>query len=86
MTTMATATLVRALQLAAASLCLTACAGGGPLGEPAHGLQGLKNAAADAEAQKVNGRTPPRGGGSAIAPTGPDGAPTAGPTDAIGPH
>lgn len=79
-------TLLRLAPLAVASLCLTACAGGGPLGEPAHGVQGLKNAAADAEAQKTDGTAPPRGGGSAMAPTGPDGAPTAGPTDAIGPH
>ena len=67
-------------------LNLSACAGTGPLGEPAHGVQGLKNAAADAQAQKADGSAPPRGGGSPVAPTGPDGAPTAGPPEAIGPH
>ena len=83
-------TYLRAASLAVilgAAFCLTACADGtGPMGEPAHGVQGLKNAE-KAEAQsKAAGNAPPRGGGSAIAPSGPDGAPTAGPTDTIGPH
>ena len=68
------------------AILATACAGAGPLGEPARGVQGLKAAAAQSESEKTTGALTPRGGGSAIAPTGPDGAPTAGPTDAIGPH
>lgn len=70
----------------ALAMLMAACAGSGPLGEPAKGVQGLKAAAAQAESEKTTGPLTPRGGGSAIAPTGPDGAPTAGPTDAIGPH
>ncbi|MHB8286001.1 MAG: hypothetical protein ACYDD1_15170 [Caulobacteraceae bacterium] len=72
---------------AAMALGLAACADGtGPMGEPAHGVQGLKNAEkADAQS-KAAGNAPPRGGGSAIAPSGPDGDPTAGPTETIGPH
>jgi hypothetical protein len=69
------------------SLILSACADGtGPMGEPAHGVQGLKNAQRAEAQSKAAGDAPPRGGGSPIAPSGPDGAPTAGPTDTIGPH
>jgi hypothetical protein len=76
-----------AVSMVSFALSLSACADGtGPMGEPAHGLQGVKNAE-KAEAQsKAAGDAPPRGGGSPLAPTGPEGAPTAGPTDAIGPH
>ena len=66
---------------------LTACAGYGPLGEPEGGIAGLKAAERQHETAKIGqpGLTP-QGGGSAIAPTGPEGSPTAGPTDSIGPH
>jgi hypothetical protein len=73
--------------LTSLALGLSACANGtGPMGEPAHGVQGLKNAQRAEAQSKAAGDAPPRGGGSAVAPSGPDGAPTAGPTDTIGPH
>ena len=66
---------------------LAACNGYGPLGEPPRGLAGVK--AADEQHQTARIGQPgvtPRGGGSPEAPTGPDGNPTAGPTDSVGPH
>jgi hypothetical protein len=76
--------LVAGLALAAA---LSACAGYGPLGEPTGGVAGLKAAEEQHETAKIGrpGLTP-RGGGSPVAPSGPDGAPTTGPTDTVGPH
>lgn len=65
---------------------LAGCAGYGPLGEPAHGVAGLKAAEQQHETAKIGNGLTPRGGGSAVAPSGPDGNPTVGPTDAIGPH
>lgn len=61
------------------------CAGYGPLGEPEHGVAGLKAAERKDQSAKIGkpGLTP-RGGGSPIAPSGPDGNPTVGPTDTIG--
>ena len=67
---------------------LSGCAAGyGPLGEPEGGVAGLKAAEQQHETAKIGqpGLTP-RGGGSAIAPSGPDGNPTTGPTDTVGPH
>ena len=66
---------------------LGGCAGYGPLGEPAPGIAGLKAAQEQHETAKVGkpGVTP-RGGGSAEAPTGPDGAPTLGATDSVTPQ
>ena len=73
--------------LAFAAVPLAGCAGYGPLGEPAHGVAGLKAAEDQHETAKIGqpGLTP-RGGGSAVAPSGPDGNPTVGQTDTIGPH
>jgi predicted small lipoprotein YifL len=73
--------------LLAVAAGLSGCHGYGPLGEPPTGVAGLKAAERQHETAKIGkpGITP-RGGGSAIAPTGPDGDPTAGPTDSIGPH
>ena len=66
---------------------LAGCAGYGPLGEPPHGVAGLKAAEDQHNTAKIGkpGLTP-RGGGSAEAPTGPEGNPTVGPTDSVGPH
>ncbi len=66
---------------------LADCAGYGPLGEPPHGVAGLKAAEDQHNTAKIGkpGLTP-RGGGSAEAPTGPEGNPTVGPTDSVGPH
>ena len=66
---------------------LAGCAGYGPLGEPPHGVAGLKAAEDQHNTAKIGkpGLTP-RGGGSAEAPTGPDGNPTVGPTDSVGPQ
>lgn len=74
------------LGLAAATL-LASCAGYGPLGEPTGGVAGLKAAEQQHETAKIGqpGLTP-RGGGSTVAPSGPDGNPTTGPTDTVGPH
>jgi hypothetical protein len=74
--------------LFAFGLSLAGCAAGhGPLGEPAGGVAGLKAAEEQHETAKIGqpGLTP-RGGGSTVAPSGPDGNPTAGPTDTVGPH
>jgi hypothetical protein len=73
---------------AALLIVLSGCAAGyGPLGEPAGGVAGLKAAEQQHETAKIGqpGLTP-RGGGSAVAPSGPDGNPTAGPTDTFGPY
>ena len=66
---------------------LAGCAGYGPLGEPPHGVAGLKAAEDQHNTAKIGkpGLTP-QGGGSPEAPTGPDGNPTVGPTDSVGPH
>ena len=66
---MARLTLILAVFAAAP---LAGCAGYGPLGEPPHGLAGLKAAEQQHETAKIGkpGLTP-RGGGSAEAPTGP---------------
>ena len=76
-----------ALSLALATGPLAGCAGYGPLGEPPHGVAGLKAAEDQHSTAKIGkpGLTP-RGGGSAEAPTGPEGNPTVGPTDTVGPH
>ena len=70
------------------AMVLSGCAPGyGPLGEPEGGVAGLKAAEQQHETAKIGkpGLTP-RGGGSAAAPSGPDGNPTTGQTDTVGPH
>ena len=76
-----------ALPLLAVATGISGCAGYGPLGEPAPGVAGLKAAEQQHETAKIGqpGLTP-RGGGSTIAPSGPDGNPTVGQTDTIGPR
>ena len=80
---------LRLVLLAAIGLAgaLAGCAGYGPLGEPPKGVAGLK-AAEDQHASAKIGKPglTPRGGGSPIAPSGPDGNPTVGTPDTIGPH
>ena len=76
-----------ALLLLTVATGISGCAGYGPLGEPATGVAGLKAAEQQHETAKIGqpGLTP-RGGGSTIAPSGPDGNPTVGQTDTIGPR
>ena len=75
------------LSLASLATMLAGCNGYGPLGEPPRGVAGVKAADERHQTAKIGqpGLTP-RGGGSAEAPTGPDGNPTAGPSDTVGPH
>ena len=75
------------LPFAGLAATLAGCNGYGPLGEPPHGLAGVKAADEQHQTAKIGkpGLTP-RGGGSPEAPTGPDSNPTAGPTDSVGPH
>ncbi len=79
--------IIALMLIASASGLLAGCAGYGPLGEPPKGVAGLKAAEQQHETAKMGkpGLTP-RGGGSPEAPTGPEGNPTVGPTDSVGPQ
>ena len=66
---------------------LADCAGYGPLGEPPHGVAGLKAAEDQHNTAKIGKPGVCRGGGgSAIAPTGRYVNPSVAPSESVGPH